>query len=78
MDSDERNEHLDNLLIAYDELKQEVRRQDKNLYERWKAGGFIIDSDIVSGYPNIEDIVGILNAAEEGTDCDEEDEEGEK
>jgi hypothetical protein len=38
-------------------IKRICKDKDKNLYERWKAGGFLIDTNIVSMYPNIEDVV---------------------
>lgn len=53
---------IDRLLTAYTEVKRSVRTADARLYERWKAGGFIVDSDIVSHYPNIEEVIEELEA----------------
>jgi hypothetical protein len=41
-------------------IKRICKENDKNLYERWKAGGFIVDTNIVSMYPNVDEVVGSL------------------
>ena len=64
---------LDDLLVAYQTLKDEIRRRDKHLFERWKAGGYLVDSDILSMYPNVEEVVEKLNENSlrcEGCGCD--------
>lgn len=53
------------LMELYQELKQEVRLKDRHLYEQWKAGGFLIDNDIISMYPNLEKVLDIIGDEEE-------------
>lgn len=53
----ELREKLDLLLATYQEIKQAVRKADSYQFERWKAGGFLIDDDILSSYPNIEEVI---------------------
>lgn len=50
---DDLEQQIDELYCLYNDIKNEIRRKDKYLYERWKAGGFLIDEDIISGYPNL-------------------------
>jgi hypothetical protein len=45
------------LMEIYSELKREIQVKNQSLYEQWKAGGFLIDSDIVSMYPNLEEVI---------------------
>jgi hypothetical protein len=59
----------------YEQLKREVRERDHTLYERWKAGGFLVDSDILSMYPNIEEIAETLGWMEEDYNYEDEEEE---
>ncbi len=61
-------EQLETLLEAFNEIKATVRREDKPLYERWKAGGFIVDDNIHSMYPNVSEVVEKL-APEGGAEC---------
>jgi molybdenum-dependent DNA-binding transcriptional regulator ModE len=63
------NERFEKLIELYEEIKREVRQRDKHLFEQWKAGGFLIDSDILSMYPNLEKVVERL-----GDESDEEEE----
>jgi len=65
-------ETYDSLMSLYNELKHQIQRSDRNLYERWKAGGFLIDDDIISMYPNLTQVVEILS---EDNDVDNEEEE---
>lgn len=64
------SEKFEKLLELYEEIKRDVRFRDKYLYEQWKAGGFLVDSDIISMYPNLEKVVEQL-----GDEKDEEEEE---
>lgn len=50
----------DELIVTYNEIKKEVRRRDPREYERWKAGGFLIDGDIISMYPDLGAVVAKL------------------
>lgn len=57
---------IDEMLGLFEEIKHEVRSRDKRLFERWKAGGFIIDSNILSMYPNIEQVLESLDPEDQG------------
>lgn len=48
---------IDEFLCLYNEIKDEIRQKDKWFYERWKAGGFLVDEDIISMYPHIGQFV---------------------
>jgi hypothetical protein len=65
-------EKFEQMMALYEELKREVRRRDPHAYERWKAGGFLVDNEILSMYPALEEVVDRLNYDE---DDDEEEEE---
>lgn len=60
----ELEQQIDELYCLYGDIKNEVRRLDKYLFERWKAGGFLIDEDIISGYPNLSKCLEILQEDE--------------
>lgn len=45
------------LMENYENLKREIRRCDKNLYDLWAAGGFIIDTNILSMYPSLDEVI---------------------
>lgn len=62
---------LEALLDLYADLKEQIRRADAHLYERWKAGGFLVDDDIMSMYPSLSEVVDTLDGEED----EEEDEE---
>lgn len=61
----ELREKLDLLLVTYQEIKQAVRKADSYQFERWKAGGFLVDDDIFSHYPNIGEVIDKLDGYEE-------------
>lgn len=65
------NKKLQKLLDLYQELKQFVQTNDKHLFERWKAGGFLIDENIVSSYPNIVQVFEQLDEEETHEETDE-------
>lgn len=58
-------EKFERMMDLYEELKREVRKRDPYLYERWKAGGFLVDSDILSMYPHLGQCVDSLEDDEE-------------
>lgn len=62
---------LNDLCGLFQEVKKEVRERDEFLYEQWEAGGFIVDTNVLSMYPNIEEVVEQLG----DEDHDEEEEE---
>ena len=65
---DELRESYDQLMEAYNFIKTEVRRRDKHLYERWKAGGFLIDDDIISMFPALSKVMEFLEEDTEEED----------
>lgn len=54
-------EAYEQLSGAFESFREIVRSSDKHLYERWKAGGFIVSEDIMSMYPNITEVYEALN-----------------
>ena len=55
-------------------FKRLVSEINPHLYERWKAGGFMVDSNIISHYPNVEEVYeSIESDVEELFDNDEDD-----
>jgi len=76
IDSDSNlNEIADDFYCLYEELKEEISRRDKNLYERWKAGGFVVDTDVLSMYPNLSQVCDEIIGDCDGAGQDEESEE---
>lgn len=67
---------VEELLSLYNEIKREIKNKHPYWYERWKAGGFLVDNDIVSMYPCLENVLE-LEEEEEESEEDEESEEGE-
>lgn len=66
---------LNNMLADFDNIKRTVKDKDPLLFEQWKAGGFIVDNNVVSMYPNIEEVVEQLAAEEESEEEEETEEE---
>lgn len=54
---DEAEEKFLEMIQHYEWLKRFVRTNLPQEYERWKAGGYLIDSDIMSMYPHLGQIV---------------------
>jgi hypothetical protein len=63
-------EKFEQMMELYADIKSEVRKRDKHLYERWKAGGFIVDDDILSMYPDLGKVVDQLSDDEKCRYCD--------
>lgn len=63
---------LEIVLDGFEAIKREVMRKDPLLYEQWKAGGYLVSSNVVSMYPNIEEVVEKLETLEEEDNEDEE------
>lgn len=74
----ELTEVYEQLTEAFESFRLLVKRTNPRLYERWKAGGFIVSDDIVSMYPNITEVYEqIQDENEENDDEDETDDEDE-
>lgn len=44
------------LYDLYSEIKAAIKIADKTEYQRWEAGGFIVDENIASMYPNLKEV----------------------
>jgi hypothetical protein len=66
-------EFVADFLDKYELIKEYIRRTNTRAYDRWKAGGFIVDHNVVSMYPTllqtVED-VGYENEEENELDED--------
>jgi hypothetical protein len=51
---------FDDMMKFYRVIKQEVYARSPYLYERWKAGGFLVDNN-VSTYPSLAKVIDILD-----------------
>ncbi len=60
-------EELDLFCDLYDRIKREIKQKEPQFYERWKAGGFLIDGDVVSTYPIITEILDELEDEEDSS-----------
>lgn len=58
------------LAIGLDLIKSRVKKVDKHLYERWKAGGFLVDDNIVTMYPNVLEVVESIDNDDDDDDDD--------
>ena len=67
------NELVDQLYCDFDQIKRIVKEKDKHLYDRWAAGGFLIETNLVSMYPNIQEVLEILESSNEGDEDEEDD-----
>lgn len=63
---------FDQMIELYEEIKREVKKRDRHEFESWKAGGFIIDEDILSMYPSLNKVIDKVDADEEDEEEDEE------
>ena len=61
----ELREDFDKMMELYHFIKRQVRQKDKHLYERWKAGGFLVDNDIVSMYPDLTEVIEAIESLED-------------
>jgi hypothetical protein len=61
-------EQYNELMGLYCDIKADIKRKNKLLFERWKAGGFIIDEDIMSMYPNLGEVIEQLGDNEDDDD----------
>ena len=64
------SQDIDDLYCLYEDIKREVKTNHKDFYQRWKAGGYLIDTDIISSYPPLEKLLYLLDEDEEDDDED--------
>lgn len=57
MENEELHDAIDKLLCDYSDVKRMVKQENPYFYERWKAGGFLIDEDIMSMYPSLGELI---------------------
>lgn len=69
----ELREQFDEMMLLYDNIKRRIKAELPHEYERWKAGGFLVDPDIMSMYPHLERVIDLMDDDEDFDD--EEDEE---
>jgi hypothetical protein len=67
-------QRFEELLEIYEELKREVKHRDPHEFERWKAGGFLVDDNIMSMYPHLGQVVDKLDVEDEDEELDDEEE----
>ena len=69
-------ELYEELMGIYVDLKRDVRIKNHLFYERWKAGGFRIDEDVLDVvYPNLGEMPELADDYEEEDDDDDDDDE---
>ena len=68
----ELSEQIDDVLILFETIKRSISQKNPEFYERWKAGGFLIDDGIISMYPSLSAFVD-----EDGDDEDYDEDESE-
>lgn len=62
---DELFEMYEEMIVLYVNIKRAIQNNDPHLYERWKAGGFIIDPDIISMYPDMGKVIDSLEVEDD-------------
>jgi hypothetical protein len=70
-------ENYEKLMDLYADIKRDIRLKDPIFYERWKAGGFLVDEDIMSMYPHLGQFPEFSDDYEE-EDEDEDEQSGEE
>lgn len=53
----ELTEALENLQIAFSEFDHALKRTDRHVWERWKAGGKMVSDEFHSMYPSAQEAV---------------------
>ena len=64
----ELTDKIGQLCEIFEDVSSDLRQNHPFLYERWKAGGSLVSTDVVSMYPNIEEIGEMLMEDEEDED----------
>lgn len=52
IDRDELEECYGDLMDAFEQFKSICKREDRKLFERWKAGGMAVSDEFISSYPS--------------------------
>lgn len=47
----------DKMMILHEKFKEYVQKKNPHLYERWKAGGFMVDDGFISMYPDLKQVL---------------------
>ena len=56
-DFDDLQSRYKELMDLYMDIKRDIKCANTRLFERWKAGGFCIDPDIMSMYPDLGKVI---------------------
>ena len=76
IDHENVKDELQTLLDALDAVKATVRLANKDLFNRWKEGGFVIDADLAGeGVIAVEAVIDELLESEPDIDDEDEDED---
>ncbi len=54
LDADDMENMVKNWIFDYRSIKEFIKDYDKDMFDKWAAGGFIVDDSIVSMYPNMQ------------------------
>lgn len=54
LDPDEMQDMFNNFIRDYKSIQQFVKDYNKQVYEQWKAGGFLVEDDLSEMYPSIK------------------------
>ena len=57
-------EMVDDLYSNWDLIKRTIERDYPRFYQQWKAGGYLVDEDILSMYPCLSQIMDIIDTEE--------------
>lgn len=71
------SEAYEQLMESFQTFQNLVRSNDRQLYEQWKAGGFMVSEDFVSMYPNATEVFEKLESEFIDEETDDEDDESE-
>jgi hypothetical protein len=66
-------EFLDDFMDRYNSIKRRAQTCGcPYIYERWKAGGFRVDPDIISMYPSLVEVMEDIGLEDEEEEEDDE------
>lgn len=63
-------EQFEQMIDLYLRIKRQVQKLDRNFYENWKAGGFIIDETVHTDYKVLGEFIDYLSQEEDTAEQD--------
>jgi hypothetical protein len=69
-------EFVSDFMDRYELIKEHIRRTNTRAYDRWKAGGFIVDHSVASYYPTL--LQTVEDVGYEGEEEEEEDDDADE